>query len=393
MGPLQGIRVIELAGLGAAPYAGMMLADMGAEVIRIERVPPPPAYPDVLARGRRSVALDLKQTEGVSVLLRLVESADVLIEGFRPGVAERLGFGPETCMDRNERLIYGRMTGWGQEGPLSKRAGHDLNYIALSGALLAIGPAGGKPVPPLNLVGDFGGGLLLAFGVASALVERQRSGRGQIVDAAMLDAAASFMGMFCGFRALGLFEDGTGENMLGGAAHFYDTYETEDGGFVAVAALEPQFYQRLVDKLGLDPDEFLPHGFRGVGARQDLAAWASLKTRLAELFRTRTRAQWVELLEDTDTCVSPVLGLSEAAGHPHNQARATFVDIDGVTQNSPAPRFSRTPAETPEPARRPGEDTLGVLEQSGLDRDEIDRLARLGVVSWPDRRTQEDMDG
>ncbi len=393
MGPLQGIRVIELAGLGAAPYAGMMLADMGAEVIRVERVPPPPAYPDVLARGRRSIALDLKQTEGVSVLLRLVESADVLIEGFRPGVAERLGFGPKSCMERNERLIYGRMTGWGQEGPLSKRAGHDLNYIALSGALLAIGPAGGKPVPPLNLVGDFGGGLLLAFGVAAALVERQRSGRGQIVDAAMLDAAASFMGMFCGFRALGLFEDATGENMLGGAAHFYDTYETEDGGFVAVAAIEPQFYRRLVDKLGLDPDEFLPHGFRGVGARQDPAAWASLKARLAELFRTRTRAQWVELLEDTDTCVAPVLGLSEAAAHPHNQARATFVDIDGVTQNSPAPRFSRTPAETPEPARRPGEDTLGVLEQNGLDRDEIDRLARLGVVCWPDRRTQEDMDG
>jgi alpha-methylacyl-CoA racemase len=385
VGPLQGIRVIELAGLGAAPYTCMMLADMGAEVIRVERVPPPPAYPDVLARGRHSISLDLKQADGVTILLRLIDTADVLVEGFRPGVAERLGFGPETCMDRNERLVYGRMTGWGQEGPLSDRAGHDLNYIALSGALLAIGPTGGKPVPPLNLVGDFGGGLLLAFGVASALVERQRSGRGQVVDAAMLDAAASFMGMFCGFRALGLFEDATGKNLLGGAAHFYDTYATKDGGFVAVAAIEPEFYRLLVDKLELDPDEFLPHGFGGVGARQDPAVWSSLKSRLADLFKTRTRAQWVELLEGEDTCVSPVLGLSEAASHPHNQARDTFVEIDGVMQNSPAPRFSRSRAEIPAAAPRPGRDTLRVLQTAGLDSAEIDRLLGLGAIFQPGR--------
>jgi alpha-methylacyl-CoA racemase len=380
MGPLDGIRVLELAGLGAAPYACMMLADMGAEVIRVERVPPPPPVPDVLARNRRSIALDLKQPAGVELLLELAGQVDVLVEGFRPGVAERLGFGPEACLAANPRLVYGRMTGWGQDGPLAPRAGHDLNYIALSGALLAIGPPGGKPVPPLNLVGDFGGGLLLSYGVTCALLERERSGRGQVVDAAMLDAAASFMAMFCGFRAMGMFRDGPGQSMLGGAAHFYDTYQTKDGGFVAVAAIEPQFYALLIERLGLDEDTFLPHGFAGVGKPTDASAWPELKNRLAALFRTRTRDEWARLLEDCDACLSPVLGLSEAADHPHNRARGTFVDVYGVTQSAPAPRFSRTAPDTPRPSPAPGADTRDVLTAFGIAEDRIEALQQAGVV-------------
>jgi alpha-methylacyl-CoA racemase len=380
MGPLKGIRVIELAGLGAAPYACMMLADMGADVIRVERLPPPAPVPDVLARNRRSVAIDLKQPAGVELLLELAARSDVLVEGFRPGVAERLGFGPDTCMAANPRLIFGRMTGWGQRGPLAARAGHDLNYIALSGALLAIGPPGGKPVPPLNLIGDFGGGLLLAYGVTCALLERGRSGKGQVVDAAMLDAAASFMAMFCGFRAMGMFRDGPGQSMLGGAAHFYDTYETSDGGFVAVAAIEPHFYSELIERLGLPADEFLPHGFAGVGGATDPSAWPARKRRLAELFRSRTREQWARLLEDTDACVTPILGLSEAADHPHNRARDTYVDVGGVVQSAPAPRFSRSAADTPRPSPAPGVDTRDVLEELGIDEDRIEGLERAGVV-------------
>ena len=380
MGPLAGIRVIELAGLGAAPYAGMMLADMGAEVIRVERLPLPPAFPDVLARSRRSVGLDLKQAAGLAALLRLVDGADVLIEGFRPGVAERLGCGPDACRERNERLVYGRMTGWGQTGPLASAAGHDLNYIALSGALHAIGAPGGKPVPPLNLVGDFGGGLLLAFGVVCALQERGRSGRGQVIDAAMLDAAASFMGMFCGFRAFGAFEEGPGESMLAGAAHYYDTYETADGGYVAVAAIEPQFYRLLVEKLGLDPDRFLPHGFRGPADDAERAAWTELKTELAAVFRERTRAEWSELLEGTDACFAPVLSLSEAPSHPHNAARGTYVEVAGISQNAPAPRFSRTPPDAPRPSVRPGVDTRAVLAEAGYTESELAALAADGVI-------------
>jgi alpha-methylacyl-CoA racemase len=265
-GPLAGLRIIEVAGLGAGPYCGMMLADMGAEVVRIERMPLLPlrsALPDPLSRGRRSVALDLRKPAGVEALLRLVDGADALFEAFRPGVAERLGFGPEPCLERNPRLVYGRMTGWGQQGPLARAAGHDLNYIALSGALHSIGPKGGKPVPPLNLVGDFGGGgLLLAFGMVCALLERERSGRGQVVDAAMLDGAVSMMAMFMGFRAMGMFDEAPGASLLGGAAHFYDTYATADGKFVAVAPLEPEFYGEFLERVGLDRDRFLPHGFR-----------------------------------------------------------------------------------------------------------------------------------
>lgn len=380
MGPLKNIRVIELAGLGAAPYAGMMLADMGAEVLRVEKMPPPAPLPDVLARGRRSVALDLKQAEGLEALLVLSGSADVLIEGFRPGVAERLGFGPDVCLARNPRLVYGRMTGWGQEGPLAGSAGHDLNYIALSGALMAIGPPGGKPVPPLNLVGDFGGGLLLCFGVTCALLERARSGQGQVVDASMLDAAVSFMGMFCGFRAMGAFDDRTGRSLLGGAAHFYETYETADGGFVAVACIEPSFYERMIGMLGLDVAEFLPHGFRGLASRPDPEAWAALRARLAEVFRSRTRDDWVELFDGSDACVSPVLTLGEAPQHPHNRARDTFVEVEGLIQNATAPRFSRTPAGSPRPAPIPGADTMAVLREVRYDDDRLRHLADRGVI-------------
>jgi alpha-methylacyl-CoA racemase len=378
-GPLAGLKIIEVAGLGAAPFCGMMLADMGAEVTRVERMPPPPRLPDPLARSRRSVALDLKQPEGRAALLRLVEDADALFEGFRPGVAERLGFGPETCLERNPRLVYGRMTGWGQDGPLAPRAGHDLNYIALSGALHSIGVKGGKPVPPLNLVGDFGGGgLLLAFGIVCALLERERSGRGQVVDAAMLDGAIAMMAMFSGFQAMGLFGDATGSNVLGGAAHFYDTYETADGRFVAVAALEPEFYAEFLDKLGVDRERFLPHGFRM--GRMDTSSWEPLKVELARVFRTRTRDEWAGLFADSDACVSPVLGLSEAPGHPHNAARQNFIEVGGVVQSAPAPRFSRSRAARPAPPARPGADTRAVLGAAGYDEPALAALAQAGVI-------------
>lgn len=384
-GPLAGRKVIELAGLGAGPYCGMMLADMGAEIVRVERMPLAPRRrppPDPLLRSRRSIALDLKQPEGVAALLRLVDGADALFEAFRPGVAERLGIGPDTCLVRNPRLVYGRMTGWGQQGPLAPAAGHDLNYIALSGALHGIGPKGGKPVPPLNLVGDFGGGgLLLAFGMVCALLERERSGTGQVVDAAMLDGAASMMAMFCGFRATGLYDESPGASVLGGAAHFYDTYVTRDKKFVAVAPLEPQFYDELIDKLSLDRERFAPHAFRP--GKLDTSEWDDLKGELANVFRTRTRDEWCALLEGSDACFAPVLELSEAPGHPHNVARGTFVEIDGLVQNAPAPRFSRSLPGRPEAARRPGMDTSKVLAEAGYDEDALAALAAAGVIPDP----------
>jgi alpha-methylacyl-CoA racemase len=378
-GPLAGLKIIEVAGLGAGPYCGMMLADMGAAVIRVERMPPPPRIPDPLARSRRSITLDLKQPAGLEVLLQLVDGADALFEAFRPGVAERLGFGPDACLERNPRLVYGRMTGWGQDGPLAPRAGHDLNYIALSGALHSIGIKGGKPVPPLNLVGDFGGGgLLLAFGMVCALLERERSGRGQVVDAAMLDGAISMMAMFCGFRAMGLFDDATGSSLLGGAAHFYDTYETADGRFLAVAPIEPEFYAEFLQRMGVDRDRFLPHGFRM--GRMDSTQWDALKAELAAVFRTRTRDEWCALFADSDACVTPVLGLSEAPQHPHNAARGAFVEVGGVLQNAPAPRFSRSAAAKPAAPRCPGADTRAVLAETGFDAAALAALAEAGVI-------------
>jgi alpha-methylacyl-CoA racemase len=381
-GPLAGLKVIEVAGLGAGPYCGMVLADMGAEVVRIERMPLPPlraALPDPLLRSRRTVGLDLRTPAGVAALLRLVEGADALFEAFRPGVAERLGFGPEACLARNPRLVYGRMTGWGQQGPLAHAAGHDLNYIALSGALHSIGEQGGKPVPPLNLVGDFGGGgLLLAFGMVCALLERERSGAGQVVDAAMLDGAASMMAMFCGFSAMGLFDERPGANLLGGAAHFYDTYETGDGKFVAVAPIEPEFYGEFMDKLGLDRERFGPHGFRP--GRMDASRWAELKAELVAIFRSRSRDEWCELLEGSDACFAPVLALSEAPTHPHNAARGTFIEVGGVAQGAPAPRFSRSAPGAPQPPRRPGADTRAVLQEAGYDQQALDELAAAGAI-------------
>jgi alpha-methylacyl-CoA racemase len=381
-GPLAGLRIIEVAGLGAGPYCGMMLADMGAEVIRIERMPLLPigfALPDPLIRGRKTVGLDLRKPAGVEALMKLVDEADALFEAFRPGVAERLGFGPEVCLERNPRLVYGRMTGWGQEGPLAHAAGHDLNYIALSGALHSIGVKGGKPVVPLNLVGDFGGGgLLLAFGMVCALLERERSGAGQVVDAAMLDGAVSMMAMFIGFRAMGMFEDAPGTNMLGGAAHFYDTYETADGRYVAVAPIEPEFYGEFMDKLGLDRARFGPHGFR-LG-RTDSSQWGALKAELAAIFRTRSRDEWCALLEGSDACFAPVLGLSEAPDHAHNAARGTFIEIDGLVQNAPAPRFSRSAPAQPAGPRPQGADTRTVLAAAGYDEAALAALAAEGVI-------------
>ncbi len=381
-GPLAGLTVIEIAGLGAGPYCGMMLADMGARVLRVERMPLPsqsPPIPDPLARGRESIALDLRKAEGIEALMRLVEGADVLFEAFRPGVAERLGFGPEACQARNPRLVYGRMTGWGQQGPLAQAAGHDLNFIALSGALHSIGPVGGKPVAPLNLVGDFGGGgLLLAFGLACALFERERSGTGQVIDAAMLDGAASMMAMFSGFRALGLFDERPGASMLGGAAHFYDTYETSDGKYVAVAPIEAEFYAEFLELLGLDPARFGPHAFSF--GRPDTSAWAPLKAEIAAVFKTRSRSEWCALLEGSDACFAPVLSLGEAPQHPHNTARKTFIEVGGVVQAAPAPRFSRTLAETPHAAPRPGADTHAILSGVGYDETSLQALAAAGVI-------------
>jgi alpha-methylacyl-CoA racemase len=385
MGPLSGIRILEIAALGPAPFCAMLLSDLGAEVVRVDRPGPErgglDADPrlDLLRRGRRSVVVDLKHRHGAATILRLVERADALIEGFRPGVAERLGIGPEPCLARNPRLVYGRMTGWGQEGPLAAAAGHDIDYIALSGALHAIGQAGGPPVPPLNLVGDFGGGALyLAVGVLSALMEASRSGQGQVVDAAMVDGAASLLTLFCGLTAAGHWTEARGANLLDGGAPFYAVYETADGKHLAVGALEPQFYAELLRRLGLN-GEPLP-------AQHDRARWPELRRRFAEVFRQRTRNEWCEIFEGTDACVAPVLSLSEAAVHPHLAARRTFVEVDGTVQPAPAPRFSRTPGAIQGPPEPPGGSTGQVLEDWGFSPAEIARLRADRVTGGPGPR-------
>jgi alpha-methylacyl-CoA racemase len=360
-GPLAGIRIVEVAGIGPGPFCGMMLADMGAEVISVERSVNRAAPYDPLQRNRHRIALDLKSTAGLQALLKLADRADAIFEGYRPGVAERLGFGPEVCLERNAGLVYGRMTGWGQSGPLATTAGHDINFIALSGALHAIGRGGDKPVPPLNLVGDFGGGgMLLAFGMVCALLEAQRSGKGQVVDAAMVDGSIALMAMCIGMRGAGLFADEVGSNFLSGAAHYYDTYATADGKFIAVGALEPQFYELLMEKAGLDREAFAA-GCMTAAQGHDAAAWADLKCKLAAVFRTRTRDEWCAVFEGTDACVAPVLSISEAPAHPHNIERGAFVDVAGSVQNAPAPRFSRTPAATPVAARSDREDIEALL--------------------------------
>jgi alpha-methylacyl-CoA racemase len=365
MGPLQGVKVVEIAGIGPGPFAAMMLADMGAEVLRIDRAQNvPPSQPegasfDLLNRGRRSIGVDLKQEQGVETVLRLVERADALLEGFRPGVMERLGLGPDVCLARNPRLVYGRMTGWGQEGPIAQAAGHDINYIALAGVLHHLGRAGEKPLPPLNLVGDFGGGgMLLAFGVVCALVERARSGQGQVVDAAMVDGAAVLMTMMHTFRHAGMFSDERGTNLLDTGAHFYETYETKDGKHVAIGSIEPQFYAELLERTGLG-GEALPR-------QMDRAQWPALKQRLAAVFKAKTRAEWCEIMEGSDVCFAPVLTMGEAYEHPHNVARGTFVEIAGKLQPGPAPRFSRTAPSLPTPPAHPGQHTDAALRDWGF---------------------------
>jgi alpha-methylacyl-CoA racemase len=374
MGPLAGVRVVELTGIGPAPFCAMVLADLGAEVLRVDRpAASRPEWPTVLARGRRSVAVDLKHPDGAGVVLDLAAAADALVEGFRPGVAERLGIGPDACLARNPRLVYGRVTGWGQQGPWRLAAGHDIDYVALAGALHPIGEAGGPPVPPLNLLGDFGGGgMLLALGVVAALLEAGRSGTGQVVDAAMVDGAALLATQVHELLAAGLWREERGANLLDGGAPFYGVYETADGRHLAVGALEPQFWAELLRRLGLDAGD-LP-------AQLDRDGWPLLRERLAALFRTRTRDEWSELLAGTDACVAPVLGLAEAPAHPHNRARGTFVEVGGVVQPAPAPRFSRTRCDPPVAPARPGEHTDRALVDWGVAPDEVDRLRAAGAI-------------
>ena len=377
MGPLAGIRIVEIAGIGPGPFAAMMLADMGADVLRIDRIagrlPSRPAR-DVLNRSRQSVGVDLKQPAGVALVLDLIARADALLEGFRPGVMERLGLGPEPCLARNAKLVYGRMTGFGQDGPLAQAAGHDINYIALSGALHAIGRAGDAPLPPLNLVGDFGGGgMLLAYGVVCALLEARRSGRGQVVDAAMVDGSALLMAMFFGMRAMGFHTEQRGSNLLDTGAHFYETYETADGKHVAIGAIEPQFYAELLSRIGLAGESLPP--------QMDRPRWPELKQKLATVFKQKTQAEWCALLEGTDACFAPVLSMSEALAHPHMRARSSFVEVDGLAQPAPAPRFSRTVPEPPRPPSHPGADTQTGLERWGVSTEQIAALRAQGAIA------------
>lgn len=380
-GPLHGYRILEIAGIGPGPFAAMVLADLGAEVIRVDRIQavrgPAPDTPhvDVSNRGRRNVAVDLKHPDGVATLLRLVESADALIEGFRPGVMERLGVGPDVCLARNPKLVFGRMTGWGQDGPYSMAAGHDINYIALAGALAHFGRAGEPPTPPLNMVGDFGGGgMLLALGVVCGLLESVKSGQGQVVDAAMVDGAALMMTMFWAFKAMGAFdENARGTNLLDTGAHFYDVFLCADDQYVSIGSIEPQFYAELLRLTGLSDDPDLLQ-------QMNKGQWPQLKTRLAGVLATKTRDQWCELMEGTDVCFAPVLTMSEAAQHPHNIARSTFVEIAGITQPAPAPRFSRTVADMPAPPAHPGQHTRDVLNDWGFTANEIDGLLAAGAV-------------
>lgn len=376
MGPLNGYTVLELAGIGPAPMGGMILADMGAEVIRIDRAAGAShlVMKDVSARGKKSVVLNLKDPVGVETLLRMVENADVLIDPYRPGVCEKLGIGPEVCLQRNPKLVFARMTGWGQEGPLAQAAGHDINYISITGALFAMGRKGEKPVPPLNLVGDMGGGgMLLVNGVLAALLEATNSGKGQVIDAAMVDGAAQLMWMFHGFQSMGLWDATQREsNMLDGGAHYYDSYECSDGQYVSIGSIEPQFYALLKNLAGLSEDDF--------GDQNNAALWPEMKDKLADVFRQKTQAQWCEIMEGTDVCFAPVLSFMDAPSHPANVARDTYVEVDGITQPAPAPRFSRTPSKVRHGGHDSGQDTDAVLAAMGFGETEIAELKQTGAI-------------
>jgi alpha-methylacyl-CoA racemase len=379
VGPLNGIRIVEIAGIGPGQFCGMLLADMGASVLRIDRlestdlgVAMPPRY-NLMNRSRPVVPLDLRRPEGVELVLDLCAGADALFEGFRPGVMERLGLGPEQCMARNPRLVYGRMTGWGQDGPLAERAGHDPNYIALAGVLGSIGERGGPPVYPLNLVGDFGGGgAYMALGLLAGILEASRSGQGQVVDAAMVDGAASLMTLFHGLAAAGLWKDERGSNVLDGGAPFLRPYETADGGHVVVGALEGRFFRELLDRLGIDDLD--------PAWQYDRRRWPEIERRLAEVFRSRTRAEWVEAFEGSDACCAPVLSLTEATRHPHNVARGTYVEVDGIVQPAPAPRFSRTPSAAPRPPASAGTGAASALAEWNVPAERVSALCAAGVL-------------
>jgi alpha-methylacyl-CoA racemase len=377
MGPLNGYTIIELAGIGPAPMGGMMLADMGADLIRIERVNAmdPRLTESVSGRGKKSVVLNLKDPEGVETLLRMIENADVVIDPFRPGVCEKLGIGPEVCLERNPRIVFARMTGWGQEGPLAHAAGHDINYISLSGALYAVGPAGGPPVIPLNLIGDMGGGgMLLVNGVLAALLETANSGRGQVIDVAMVDGAAQLMWMFHGFESLGGWDaDNRGVNMLDGGAHFYNVYQCADGEYVSIGSIEPQFYALLKELAGLDEAEF--------GQQNDKANWPEMREKLAAVIAQKTQAEWCELMEGTDVCFAPVLSFADAPKHHANVERGTYIEVDGLTQPAPAPRFSRTPSKVSHGVHGAGEDTDQVLTAMGFGEQEIAALRESGAIA------------
>ena len=381
MGPLEGVKIVELQGIGPGPFCGMMLSDMGAEVIRIDRAGnvaeqnPASAPIDVLARGRSSIGIDLKNPGGVEVVMKIIETADGLIEGFRPGVMERLGLGPEECLERNPKLVYGRMTGWGQEGPYSMAAGHDINYIALAGALEPIGRKGEAPVPPLNLVGDFGGGgMLLAFGMVCGIIESRKSGSGQVVDAAMVDGAATLMAMFHSMRAMGVWNDERGTNLLDTGSHFYDVYECSDGLYISIGSIEPQFYSELMRLTGLTED--------GEFKRQmEREAWPNLKERITEVFKSKSRDEWCTIMEGTDVCFAPVLTIEEAPKHPHNVQRDVFTEIEGVTQPNPSPRFSRTTPSIQGPPAHAGKDTNLILKSLGFDASGIQNLREDGAVA------------
>ncbi len=379
-GPLSGIKIVELAGIGPAPFSGMLLSDLGADIIRVDRAGQvnPANFErknlEPVNRGRRSIGVDLKHPDGVEAVLQLVEGADALIEGFRPGVTERLGLGPDACLARNPRLVYGRMTGWGQDGPMAQAAGHDINYIALCGARAHFGRAGGKPTPPINLVGDFGGGgMFMALGIVSGVLEARTSGKGQVIDVAMVDGAATLMSMMWGFKAMGMWKDEVGTNLLDTGTPFYDTYETADGKFISLGSLEPQFYAELMEKTGL--------GAKGLPSQMDSAGFEQWRDAFTELFKTKTRDEWDALLLGTDACYAPVLTMSEALDDKHMQARGTFTVRDGVAQPSPAPRFSRTPGEIQRPAPWAGQHTDVALTDWGMSGEEISRLRAAGAIS------------